>query len=102
MQIQNAAKVLQNLYTKKYRCITSYYQSVQSNNISIHIGLTAFVKKKKIDLTNLDEDGFILQQVDAHNFIIVGGSDWGTEFGIYSFLERYLGVVWLMPTEYGN
>lgn len=101
VQIRNAAKILQDYIKQSTGALLPVTKNVQSNNISIHIGLTDFVKKKRINLKNIDEDGFILQQVDGQNFIIVGGSDWGTEFGIYSFLERYVGVVWLMPTDMG-
>ena len=101
VQIQNAAKVLQDYIKQSTGAILPIANNVTNKSISIHIGLTAFVKARKIKLNKLDEDGFILQQIDSHNFIIVGGSDWGTEFGVYSFLERFLGVLWLMPTELG-
>lgn len=68
----------------------------------IHIGYTEFVKNLNLDKSKIDEDGFLFRKVDNRNFIIVGGSDWGTEFGIYSFLEKYLDVQYLMPTEIGT
>ena len=43
----------------------------------------------------------ILQEIDSKNFVILGGSDWGTEFGLYSFLERFAGVRWLIPSDIG-
>lgn len=46
----------------------------------------------------LDEDGFIIK-TSGKNIIISGKSDYGTEYGVYDFLERFLGVRWLMPTE---
>jgi len=100
-QLKNAAKVLQNYIKQSTGAVLPISTDIQNNNVSIHIGLTPFVKKQNIKLYNLDEDGFILQGINAHNFIILGGSDWGTEFGIYDFLERYIGVLWLVPTELG-
>lgn len=99
--IQQAAKVLQDYIKRSTGAVLPIITHNGSNAISIHIGLTSFVKAQKINLHNLDEDGFILQGINAKNFIIIGGSDWGTEFGIYAFLERYIGVLWLMPTEMG-
>lgn len=101
-QIKNAANFLQNFIRQSTNAILPISNHVQTNTVSIHIGVTDYVKKKQIDLSILDEDGFILQQTDAFNFIIVGGSDWGTEFGVYFFLERYVGIHWLMPSEVGT
>ncbi len=71
-----------------------------SGTVAIHVGKTDV--SKKLSITDLDADGFILKAVDDKNYVIIGGSDWGTEFGVYDFLERYLGVRWLMPTELGT
>src|ERR1035437_8278268 len=100
-QIQKAAKVLQDYIQQSTGALLPISKDIPNTSISIHIGLTDFVRRQKINLKNIDEDGFILEEVNAHNFIIIGGSDWGTEYGEYSFLERYLGVMWLMPTEIG-
>ncbi len=66
---------------------------------SIHLGETDLVKHSNLDVNNLGKDGFILKRINDDCFAIVGGSDWGTEFGVYEFLERYLGVRWLAATE---
>ncbi len=48
-----------------------------------------------------DDDGFIIEaRADAVS--ICGPTDWGTEFGVYDFLERYVGVRWLLPGESGT
>ncbi len=49
----------------------------------------------------LDEDGFVIAAKDGV-VQICGPSDWGTEFGVYEFLERYVGVRWLLPGENGT
>ena len=48
-----------------------------------------------------DEDGFIIA-ARGRAVSICGPTDWGTEFGVYDFLERYLGVRWLLPGENGT
>lgn len=48
-----------------------------------------------------DEDGFMIR-VRGPRVSICGPSDWGTEFGVYDFLERYVGVRWLLPGEHGT
>jgi hypothetical protein len=48
-----------------------------------------------------DDDGFIIA-ARGRAVSICGPTDWGTEFGVYDFLERYVGVRWLMPGENGT
>lgn len=48
-------------------------------------------------LDGLDADGFVLA-TDAGVSVIVGPSTYGTEFGVYEFLERHLDVRWLAPS----
>jgi len=100
-QIEKVANLLQDAIQKSTGASLPIIKKPQQNTISINVGQTDFVKGRKINLSDLDEDGFLLQKADSHNFIIVGGSDWGTEFGVYSFMERFIGVVNLMPTEIG-
>jgi hypothetical protein len=99
-QIKSAAKTLQTYIQKSTGAILPVSNTPGKSN-NINIGETDFTKQHHLNPGNLDQDGFILQGVDAKNFAIIGGSDWGTEFGVDDFLERYLGVRWLMPTEIG-
>ena len=70
--------------------------------VGIHVGRSAYVDSLKLDLASLDADGFLITFPDAQNIVIVGPSDSGTEFGVYEFLERYVGVRWLMPGQDGT
>ena len=54
------------------------------------------------ELHSLDGDSFVIDFPDAKTIRILGGTDWGTEFGVYEFLERYLGVRWLLPGPKGE
>src|SRR5690349_1466772 len=50
----------------------------------------------KIDFNKLGEDGFALK-TDSLRLIIAGGPDKGTLYGVYSFLEKYLGCRMYSP-----
>ncbi len=69
---------------------------------AIHIGQTDYVRQHPADTIGLDEEGFLLEGRPGGQFIIAGGGPWGTEYGVYEFLERYLGVRWLMPGRAGE
>lgn len=71
-------------------------------NITIHVGANAYVKELPLPFDKLDDDGFVLSFPDEKNIVIVGPTDWGTEFGVYEFLERYVGVRWLLPGSDGE
>ncbi|OHB58251.1 MAG: hypothetical protein A2Y12_02450 [Planctomycetes bacterium GWF2_42_9] len=77
--------------------IVSESNSVHDRPIQIHIGITEYVKKRGLEINKLDEEGFILDSMDSAKIVIAGPTSYGTEFGIYEFLERYVGVRWLMP-----
>jgi hypothetical protein len=64
---------------------------------AIHIGPT-----DAVDLAGLDGDGFVIEFPDERTIVIAGPTDWGTEFGVCEFLERYVGVRWLMPGDAGT
>jgi hypothetical protein len=100
LRVQRAAEVLQQYIQQSSGTKLPIATTADGN--AIHVGQTITAKKAAINTAALGQDGFILQGIDARNYAIVGGSDWGTEYGVYEFLERYLGVRWLMPTELGT
>ncbi len=51
---------------------------------------------------NLDKDGFVFAFPAVDRIEIIGGSPHGTIFGAQDFLERYLGVRWLLPGDIGE
>lgn len=67
---------------------------------AIHVGRSRAAEG--IDFSELDGDGFVIAVTDARTCIIAGPTDWGTEFGVYEFLERFVGVRWLMPGPDGT
>ena len=70
--------------------------------VRLHVGESAYVQQHAKGLAELDDDGFVIQPVDATNVVICGPTPYGTEFGVYEFLERYVGVRWLLPGEHGD
>ncbi|MFD0714469.1 DUF4838 domain-containing protein [Paenibacillus sp. GCM10027626] len=52
-------------------------------------------------LHDMNEQGFIIDSQED-TVTIVGNTPQATEFGIYEFLERYVGVRWLMPGPDGE
>jgi hypothetical protein len=57
-----------------------------------------FITKR---LEGMKDDGFLIRP-HADSVTIVGPTPWGTEYGVYEFLERYVGVRWLMPGPDGE
>ncbi|MFH2068891.1 MAG: DUF4838 domain-containing protein [Candidatus Omnitrophota bacterium] len=72
------------------------------NIISIHLGRTAYSRKLDLGVEKLDAEGFVIAFPDTRNIVILGASDTGTEFAVYEFLERYLGIRWLFPYDLGE
>ncbi|MDB6126914.1 MAG: hypothetical protein JWM35_810, partial [Verrucomicrobia bacterium] len=100
-QVQAAAKTLQ-AYVQKSTGALLPIADRPGEGVALHVGVTEFVRAHDPRGQALDDDGFVLDGTTPGNFVIVGGSDWGTEFGVYDFLERYLDVAWLMPTDLGE
>ena len=67
----------------------------------ICVGKSALTAGQLAPRESLDEDGFIIS-TRGNRIIIQGPSDWGTEFGVYEFLERFVGVRWLLPGADGT
>lgn len=70
--------------------------------LAIHLGRSAVVDQHVPDLGALDDDGYVIQSVGADGLILAGPTEWGTEFAVVEFLERYVGVRWLLPGELGT
>jgi hypothetical protein len=70
--------------------------------VQLHIGETKFVRERKLKPTDIDGDGFAIAFPEPGYIVLVGGTDWGTEFAAYEFLERFVGVRWLFPGSLGE
>ncbi|WP_108992070.1 DUF4838 domain-containing protein [Paenibacillus agaridevorans] len=65
----------------------------------IYIGYEGMSEQKRTELLGgLEQEGFVIHQ-DNNRIAIAGPTALGTEFGVNEFLERYVGVRWLMPGD---
>ncbi|GBG11043.1 hypothetical protein PAT3040_05822 [Paenibacillus agaridevorans] len=71
--------------------------------VRIYIDPTDSFQDEHIDslMQELSGDGYIIH-MHANSIIIAGPSVWGTQNGVFDFLERYVGVRWLMPGDDGE
>ncbi|MFD2330834.1 DUF4838 domain-containing protein [Cohnella sp. GCM10020058] len=73
------------------------------NMVKIDVGFASAGSDPDIqsDLNGMTNDGYLIRPYD-NGITIIGPTTWGTRFGASAFLERYLGVLWLMPGEDGE
>lgn len=76
------------------------FQAPETGTV-IYIGESEGTKRFDIDQEEMDRDGFEILFPDHRSIVILGPGKSGTEYGVYEFLERFLGVRWLMPGEVG-
>ncbi|MDY0167455.1 MAG: DUF4838 domain-containing protein [Thermoguttaceae bacterium] len=72
------------------------------DGVAVHVGLTRYARALDRAWDELDADGFIIRADPDGHVLIAGPTAWGTEFGVCEFLERYVGVRWLMPGPHGD
>ena len=68
----------------------------------IYVGRPEDDGASSLNMEGLAADGFVIRGTDDGVIVIAGASAWGTEFGVCEFLERYVGVRWLMPGANGE
>ncbi|MCI5182598.1 MAG: DUF4838 domain-containing protein [Candidatus Electrothrix sp. AW1] len=104
-QVQNAAKTLQEYIWKASQAeilLTDKAEDTQDEQIRIWVGPSKYVAALTPVLEKMDGDGLLISFPTAQDIVIIGPTDWGTEFGVYEFLERYVGVRWLFPGPAGE
>ncbi len=62
---------------------------------TIHLGNSEMARKMKISVKKLAPEEYLVRAFDENNLIITGGKPRGTLYGVYEFLEREIGVIWL-------
>ena len=96
--IENAADVFTSYFEKI--CGASLPVKTESETSdfenTVLLGAAAYSERLKPS-ADIQEDGFVLYS-DGTRLVIRGGSDRGTLYGVYTFLEEYLGVRRLTPT----
>ncbi len=67
----------------------------------IFVGQSTSATNFGIDTEGLSKEGFVIRTLDD-NLFLVGHDDAGTQFAVYTFLEKYMGVRWFWPGESGE
>lgn len=75
-------------------------RSEKSGN-RIHVGLNPGIANVP-DMTKCAPDGYWLKSQHDGSLLIVGGSDVGTRFGVYGFLQDHCGVRFFLPGPDGT
>lgn len=101
-QINNVAVCMQQYIYKSSGANLKILTHPVSGVVAINIGNTDFVKSENLVVNNANPESFIIRTFNNKNIIILGKSDWGTEYGVYDFLEKFVGIEWLMPTDLGT
>ncbi len=104
-QVRNAAKTLQEYIWKASQAeilIIDNAEETENGQIRIWLGASKYVSAVKPVLKKMDDDGLLISFPTSEDIVIIGPTDWGTEFGVYEFLERYIGVRWLFPGPAGE
>ncbi len=86
-----SAKVLQK-YLKKISGaeLEIVSDALPAKKNDIQLGRVDRKETASIDFEKLEEDGYVIQTRNRH-LIIAGGSEKGTLYGVYGFLENHLG-----------
>jgi hypothetical protein len=105
-QIQSAALIFSRYINKatgaQLPIVNESSALASKNSINIWIGQSNYVTSRGITSNIIKSDGFSITFPDNLNIIIAGPTDWGTEFGVYEFLEHFIGIKWLIPSENGE
>lgn len=67
----------------------------------LHVGNTNYVKSLNLDTKDIGPQGFRFVH-SGMNMCIVANTDIALTYGLYHFLEQYVGVRWLMAGDYGT
>ncbi len=86
-----AASQLQHyLYEALNTYIPYFSDRGKKRGKEIYIGRTARDVGKDMDFSNVEEEGFVIRTI-GEELLIAGGSPRGTLYGVYAFLEKFLG-----------
>ncbi|NOY80116.1 MAG: DUF4838 domain-containing protein [Kiritimatiellaeota bacterium] len=101
-QVRNAAELLRDCVQQASGARLELVDRPPAAGAAIYIGAMPAVERFGLRQNDLDDDGFEILFPTPESLVILGPTDWGTEFGVYEFLERYVGVRWLLPGPDGT
>ena len=102
---RRAAEVLREAFwrcTGKIPALLSTAEEVASNREKkmIFLGDSEYARTEGINMKQIPVQGFELKTFPGG--VVIAGKSTGTVFGVYDFIERYLGCRFFMPTEIGS
>ena len=96
-QVADAASLLVSCISESTGATLAVSPTLPEEGNAIAVGTHPALDASLPDQAELDDDGFDILFPNDRTAWIAGKTDWGTEFGVCEFLERYVGVRWLMP-----
>jgi hypothetical protein len=100
--VKFAARELQSYLKKISGADVSIDTDYSGNRASkIFIGNSDNFDPLGLNIDNLAREGFIIRTV-GKDLVLMGGDGIGTQFSVYTFLEKYLNVKWFWPGELGE
>ena len=90
IEVQSAMVLQDYIHRISGAQIQIHSDSVSSKGYEILIGDVNREDLKKVQMDELKENGFLIRSSEK-NLVIAGGSEKGLLYGVYSFLEKYLG-----------
>ena len=101
-QLTDAAQLLVDCVAQSTGARLPIAQQAPDAASAIYICGSARAEAFGIHQDGLDDDGFDIAFPDDSSIVIAGPTDYGTEYGVCEFLERYVGVRWLLPGPDGT
>ena len=76
--------------------------AAHTGKLRIHIGVNTSVPKPLPNFDRCEKDGAWIRTLSDRDLLIAGRTPYGTEFGVYGFLQRFCGVRWFLPGPDGT
>ncbi len=73
----------------------------ENHRCRIFIGTYENYDQLGLNKEDLEREGFIIRTI-GNDLVLLGKDDRGTQFAVYTFLERYLDVRWFWPGDLGE
>ena len=82
--------------------LNSPSSDVQKADARIWLGANLYATTTLKKVGSMHDDGFVIAFPTGKDIVIAARTSWGIEFGVYEFLERYVGIRWLYPGANGE
>jgi hypothetical protein len=82
--------------------LNSNNSDIEKAGVRIWLGANVHASTILKRVGSIAEDGFVIAFPTSKDIVITSHTNWGIEFGVYEFLERYVGIRWLYPGASGE